>query len=202
VFERKDSFYHRAKAEGYRSRAAYKLLHLNGRYHLLKRGDSVVDLGSAPGGWLQVALELVGKNGRVIGVDLLPVQPFRDGAQFVIHGDFRDEAVQRRIVSELGGKADVVLSDLSPNLSGIKHVDDARAIELALGVFKLLPMLLARKGNLLLKFFVGPEFSALGGEFEIRFQNFKTTRPEATRKGSSEVYFVGLGYLATEARNG
>jgi 23S rRNA (uridine2552-2'-O)-methyltransferase len=195
VFERKDSFYRRAKAEGYRSRAAYKLLELNTRFRLIRKGDTVLDLGSAPGGWLQVAQELVGESGRVIGVDLLPISPLGKGSVAVITGDFREETVQEAILGELGGRrADVILSDLSPRLTGIKQTDDARAIELARDVLRLLGVLLEPKGSLLLKSFVGPEFSKLSSEFGVRFRTFRKTRPEATRKGSSEIYLIGIGY--------
>jgi 23S rRNA (uridine2552-2'-O)-methyltransferase len=144
---------------------------------------------------------MVGDRGKIVGVDLAPIEPPIQGAR-VIQGDLRDERVLQQAASELGGKAHVILSDLAPKLTGIRERDDARAAELAREVLRLLPRLLGEGGKLLLKLFVGPELSSLTGELRARFRDSQVTRPEATRKGSSEVYFVGMGYLGSESDHG
>src|SRR3989337_1541779 len=116
-YQPKDPYYRRAKTEGSRSRAAYKLLELNQRFHLIKSGDRVVDLGAAPGGWLQVAARLAGKKGRVIGVDIQPIEPLREENVLVIQGDVGSEECRQEILALLGSQADCVLSDPSPRLT-------------------------------------------------------------------------------------
>jgi len=196
-YQRKDAFYARAKASGYRSRAAYKLLELARRYRLLERGDHVVDLGAWPGGWLQVAAQLVGPTGVVVGVDVQRIEPLA-APVVVITGDARDAAVQEQIRARCGGRIDVVLSDLAPKLSGVRDRDTAQAAALSESALAASHTLLAPGGRALVKLFTGPDADALADAARRRFARVKLTRPDATRKGSAELYLVCLEYRAAD----
>lgn len=200
IYQPKDAFYRRAKEEGYRSRAAYKLLELNRRFHLIRPGDRVVDLGAAPGGWLQVASQLAGKKGRVLGVDVQPIEPIAEENVLVLQGDVTSEECQERIIEILGCRADCVLSDLSPRLSGIRYADVSRSSELVRSALQIASRLLRPGGNFLVKTFVGEELNALSLELKDHFRSLKRTRPESTRKGSSEIYLCAQG-LQKEGRH-
>jgi 23S rRNA (uridine2552-2'-O)-methyltransferase len=193
MYERKDAFYHKAKRAGYRARSAYKLLELNREFHLLKSGNLVVDLGSWPGGWVQVAAELVGTTGKVIGIDLVALDPLSQPQVVLLQGDATDATQQEKIRTVLGGSADVVLSDMAPKLSGIKEVDEARAMELCHAALACARSLLRPGGTLLLKVFMGAEHKRFLAELRAAFTTVKTTRPEATRKGSAETYVFATG---------
>jgi len=190
----KDSFYRRAKREGYRSRAAYKLLELNRRFQLIRPGDGVVDLGTAPGGWLQVAARLVGGRGKVVGADIQPVEPLAEENVFIIEGDVTSEECQKRIEGLLPSGADCVLSDLSPRLTGIRHADVSRSVELGRAALRVASRLLKPGGNFLVKTFVAEELKDFTGELQEHFRTVQATRPEATRKGSSEIYLCAKGF--------
>ena len=194
LYQPEDVFYRRAKKEGYRSRAAYKLIELNRRFHLIRPGDRVVDLGAAPGGWLQVASRLVGKEGRVIGLDIQPIEAFEEENIFLLQGDISSEEIRRKVAELLGAGADCVLSDLSPRLSGIRDADISRSLELGRSALKFASDLLKPGGNFLVKTFVGEELNLFSLELKERFRLVERTRPEATRKGSSEIYFVARGF--------
>ena len=194
IYQPKDIFYRRAKKEGYRSRAAYKLLELNRRFHLIRPGDRVVDLGAAPGGWLQVASQLAGKKGRVLGVDIQPIEPFKEENVLVLQGDVTSEECQEKIIGLLGSRADCVLSDLSPRLSGIRHADVSRSVELVRSALTIASRLLRPGGNFLVKTFVGEELNALSSELKRHFRSLLRTRPESSRKGSSELYICAQGF--------
>jgi len=196
AYQAQDGFYRRAKREGYRSRAAYKLLELNRRFHLIKPGDRVVDLGCAPGGWLQVASQLAGAKGRVIGIDIQPVEPVKEGNVFRIQGDLTSGDSQRRIEELLGSRADCVLSDLSPRLSGIRDRDLSRSLALVQLAFRIVARFLRRGGHFLVKTFEGEGTRDFYRELEQRFDSLQRARPEATRKGSSEIYLVARGFKA------
>ena len=193
AYQRKDPFYARAKAAGYRSRAAYKLLELARRYRLIERGDHLVDLGAWPGGWLQVAAELSGPSGVVVGVDLQPIDALGGGVSTIV-GDAREEAVQEQLRARCRGRVDVVLSDMAPKLSGIRDRDTARAVELAESGLAIADRLLAPGGRLLLKLFTAPEIDAVVNAARDRFESVKRTHTEATRKGSAEQYLVCVGF--------
>lgn len=187
MYQRKDHFYKRAKKEGYASRAAYKLLEIQKKYKILKPGDTVLDLGCAPGGWLQVAAQIVGPKGKVIGIDRLPLK---------INPPANARFLQKNIeaaVQELP-EADVILSDLSPDLSGIAFKDTYASFELLRTVWQTAQTRLQKGGNLVVKVFPGPEAGQSQKEMTPHFRTVKNFCPEATRKASSEVYLLAIGY--------
>ena len=190
-----DPYVRRAQAEGMRSRAAYKLQQLAERDHLLKPGMVVVDLGAAPGGWSQVAGRAAGPKGRVVAVDLLEMTPVA-GVTF-IHGDFGDEAVLAEVETALGGSgADLVLSDMAPNISGVASVDQARSVALAELALEFAVNHLKPQGNFLVKLFQGSGFDALVADIRRKFVQVMIRKPEASRSRSNEVYVVAKGLKA------
>lgn len=192
AYQRKDAFYARAKAEGYRSRAAYKLMDLARRYQLLKRGDHVVDLGAWPGGWLQVAADLVGPRGVVVGVDLAPIDPLPQPWVSLIVGDAGDPVVLEQVRERCGGRVDILLSDMAPKLSGIRDRDAARAAELAETAVAIAARLVTPGGRLVMKVFSGGESAALTLARGV-FATAKLTKPESSRKESAEMYLIASG---------
>jgi 23S rRNA (uridine2552-2'-O)-methyltransferase len=196
AYERKDAAYRRAKQEGYRSRAAYKLEELDRRFKLLARGARVVDLGCWPGAWLQVAARRVGPTGRVVGIDVKSAEPIAADHVAIVTGDVRDDAIVERVRAALGGSADVVLSDLAPKLSGIRHTDAARHAELARVAIARSEEWLGADGALLLKLFMDAEYEGLIAELRTRFATVRSCKPEATRRGSSELYTIARGVTA------
>ncbi len=192
-----DVYVQRAKAEGYRSRAAYKLIEVAERDKLLKPGMVVVDLGAAPGGWSQVAAAKVGARGRVIALDLLPMDALRNVT--FLQGDFREEAVVQALELELGGRAiDLVLSDMSPNISGIALSDQARAMYLAELALEFAVKQLKPGGSLLVKVFQGSGFQEFLRELRGRFAQVVTRKPEASRGRSNELYLLGRNRKGTD----
>jgi 23S rRNA (uridine2552-2'-O)-methyltransferase len=189
-----DRFFKKAKQDGYRSRAAYKLVELQQRFRLMSAGDKVVDLGAAPGGWLQVAAKLVGPNGKVVGVDLHPIQPFQERNIVLLQGDVLTDETQNRIIELLGGMAHCVLSDMAPKLSGIRDADMARCQELNRLALQVAKELLRPGGVLLVKSFVSEDLQSYSAELKNYFATVQRTRPEASRQGSSEFYFYAKGY--------
>jgi 23S rRNA (uridine2552-2'-O)-methyltransferase len=189
AYNPQDSYYKKAKQEGYRSRAAYKLLELQQRFRLMKPGDLVVDLGAAPGGWLQVAAKFVGQSGRVVGVDLQRVDAFREPNIILLQADIASPEIPKKIEELLQGKAHCVLSDLAPRLSGIRDADTARSLDLNRTALKAATELLRPGGTFLLKSFLNEELHNLTLEIKQHFDSVQRTRPEATRQGSSEFYF-------------
>ena len=190
-----DPYVRKAQAEGMRSRAAYKLQQLAERDNLLKPGMVVVDLGSAPGGWSQVAGRVVGPEGRVVGVDLLEMLPV-PGVRFV-QGDFGDDAVLIEVEKLLDGRAvDLVLSDMAPNMSGVASVDQARSIGLAELALDFAANHLKPQGNFLVKVFQGSGFETLVADIRRRFVQVMIRKPEASRSRSNEVYLVAKGLKA------
>lgn len=194
AYKPQDRFFKKAKQEGYRSRAAYKLIELQQRFHLINAGDKVVDLGAAPGGWLQVAAKLVGANGKVIGVDLQPIQPFHERNIVLLQGDVLTGETQTRIKELIGGLAHCVLSDMAPKLSGIRDADMARCQELNLLALQVAKELLRPGGVLLVKSFVSEDLQNYSAELKNYFATVQRTKPEASRQGSSEFYFYAKGY--------
>jgi 23S rRNA (uridine2552-2'-O)-methyltransferase len=193
--ERKqDYFYRRAKELKLRSRAAFKLRQLDDRYKLLRRGDAVVDLGAAPGGWLQVALERVGGEGFVLGVDLQQIAKLPHANVKTLVADITDSSTPELIRGNLPRPADVVLSDASPKISGVWSVDHSRSIELARTALAIAGNVLAQGGKLLIKVFQGELFQEFVGEVKEKFGFIKISKPPASRKGSAEAYVIAKGF--------
>ncbi len=182
---RSDAFQRRARREGYRSRSVYKLMDIQKRSKIFRKDDTVLDLGAAPGGWSQIALEYIGEDGKLVGVDLQHILPLK-GAQF-LQGDIR-EPETRKEIEKLVPKADVVLSDMSPNLSGNYSVDQARSVELASFALEIAS---ERKANsFVVKVFEGSDFQDFRKAVIDEFGSVRTLSPEASRKQSSEVYLI------------
>ena len=189
-----DPFVRQAKQEGYRSRAAYKLKELVVKDRLVRRGMTVVDLGAAPGGWSQVLTGMVGETGKVIAVDVLEMAPVR-GVE-VIRADFREDAALQAIERALqGAQADLVVSDMAPNISGIGMVDQARAAHLAELALEFALKWLKPGGNLLVKTFQGEHYAAIREQMRRHFLEVLTRKPEASRSRSAEIYLLGKGLL-------
>lgn len=190
---RRDHYRRLAKDQGYRSRAAYKLKQLNDSYRILKRGHRVVDIGCAPGGWVQVATKEVGPGGRVVGIDLKPVEPVPGAA--LLQGSIGDPAAVRQIVEALGNApADVVLSDLAPNVSGMWEVDHARQMDLTKSALALARQVLREGGSAVFKVFEGEFLKELRDELGRSFGRVLVSKPTASRQESSELYLVCLNF--------
>jgi len=175
-----DHYVKKARKEGYRSRAAYKLLEIDQKHSLFKPGMTVLDLGAAPGGWSQVAAQKVMPGGKVIAIDVLEMAPI--SGVTVLRGDFRQAAPEEKV--------DIVLSDVSPNLSGIPNVDQARLLELALAAIELCAKVLKRDGVFVVKAFHGEAFNELRQRLSAAFKTVKVVKPSASRGESAETYVV------------
>jgi 23S rRNA (uridine2552-2'-O)-methyltransferase len=186
-----DPYVRKARAQGYRSRAAFKLLQIDSKEHILKPGQLVVDLGAAPGGWSQVAAAKVKPGGRVIAIDILPVAPI--SGVTLLKGDFRSDGLLQAMA---GTRADVVLSDLAPNLSGIGNVDQARTLELTAAAIDFCCKGLKRDGVFVAKAFHGEAFEAVLARLKSSFRNVKVVKPLASRGESAETYVVARGVSA------
>lgn len=187
-----DEYVQRAQREGWRSRAVYKLAELDQKYRLLKPGMAVVDLGAAPGGWSQYAARVLGAKGRIIALDILPMDSL-PGVVF-IEGDFRDEAVLARLEVELGGQAiDLVMSDMAPNISGMGAVDQPRAMYLVELAVDFARQHLRAGGTFVAKVFQGEGFDALVQDLRQDFERVVVRKPKASRPRSREVYLVATG---------
>ncbi len=190
-----DPFVQRAKSEGWRARAAYKLMEIDDKDKLIRPGMIVVDLGAAPGSWSQVANKRVGELGRVFALDLLPIEPI-PGVEFM-QGDFHDEEFVERFEEILGGRqVDLVMSDIAPNISGIPSSDQARSIYLAELALDFAQKHLAPGGRFLVKVFQGEGFDAFRKQMESDFKSVLVRKPQASRGRSSEVYLLGSGKRA------
>jgi 23S rRNA (uridine2552-2'-O)-methyltransferase len=207
----KDEYYNRAKQEGYRARSAYKLQQLDETAGLLGEGNTVVDLGAAPGGWLQVAAERVGERGTVVGVDRQRIDDLDDPDATVefVRGDLTEAETVERVVElvggsagETGGPVDVVLSDMAPNMTGEYDLDHARSVHLARQAATVARGALASGGDLAVKVFDGSDLADLETDLEADFQYVRQVRPDASRDASSEVYLVAKGYLTAPVREG
>jgi len=219
---RKDHYYNKSKQEGYRSRSAYKLKQLDNLENVISGGDTVVDLGAAPGGWLQVAAEKVGPPGNVIGVDLQRIADLDDDTLNdrveTIRGDMTEKRTRERVVDAAGGTVDeaatdaspaggggpvdAVISDMAPNMSGEYSLDQARSLHLARQAFETALELLDTGGNFVVKVFEGPDVDAFRADVEDEFQYVRATTPKATREESSEIYLIGKGRLTAPVREG
>jgi 23S rRNA (uridine2552-2'-O)-methyltransferase len=190
-----DIYVQRAQKEGYRSRACYKLMELNDRDRFIKPTMTVLDLGSAPGGWSQVAAELVGHHGRIVASDILPMDNIA-GVEF-IQGDFTEDAVFDNILAAVGDSpVDVVLSDMAPNMSGVTAVDQPRSMYLVELALDLATRVLPNGGSFVAKVFHGEGFEALLADTRQHFSKVLTRKPDASRPRSREVYLVATGFKA------
>jgi 23S rRNA (uridine2552-2'-O)-methyltransferase len=191
--KKKEHFYKEAKRTGYRARSAFKLQQIQNRFHLIPKNGIVVDLGAAPGGWSQVASELVGKQGTVIGVDLSTIQPL-ENVQY-IQGDLtQPETIEHIKVLLNGRNADVLLSDMSPNISGNYSVDQARSAWLCESALHVADLILRQGGHFICKIFEGEDTREFIEKVRQRFTVVKIFSPEASRKSSSEVYIIAKSY--------
>ncbi len=193
---RKDQYYRLARIRGYRSRSAYKLQQAIRTYGLIKPGEKVVDLGAQPGGWLQVAREVVGPEGLVLGIDIKQIAPLPAGNIRLLEVDVYAEGIADRIIAELNGPADTVLSDLAPSIIGAWDVDHARQVDLARRALEIAEKVLDHKGNALIKLFHGPEMKKVQYDAALLFEKSRLLKPKASRPESSEIYFLGLGFKA------
>lgn len=186
-----DEFVKRAQKDGYRARAAYKLLEIDDKDKLIKPGMTVVDLGSTPGSWSQVAVQRIKGQGRVIALDLLDMHPI-PGVDFIC-GDFREDDVLKQLESSLNGKpVDLVIADMAPNMSGLKDVDQAGAAYLTELALDFCQHWLKPGGNFLVKVFIGSGFDEIVKQMRGQFEKVVTRKPKASRDRSSEVYLLGL----------
>jgi|TARA_B110000444_G_C18580303_1_gene473627 23S rRNA (uridine2552-2'-O)-methyltransferase len=189
----RDHYVKRAQEDGYRSRASYKLIELNQKDSILKPGSIVVDLGAAPGGWSQVAIKLVGSKGKVIASDILSMDPI-DDVNFIL-GDFTDLVVLQNILNSLEKDlVDLVISDMAPNMSGIRGVDQPKAMYLVELALDLACKILRPDGNFVVKVFHGEGFDQYMLELKKRFKRVVSRKPEASRPRSREVYVVAKGF--------
>ncbi|MFB6189794.1 MAG: SAM-dependent methyltransferase [Halapricum sp.] len=206
----RDKYYNKAKQEGYRARSAYKLQQLDETAGLFGPGNTVVDLGAAPGGWLQVAAERVGPEGTVVGVDRQRIKSLDDPAATVeyVRGDMTEDGTKAEIRDlvgsgdETGGPADLVMSDMAPNVTGEYNVDHARSVHLARQAFEVALDLLDSGGDFVAKVFDGQDMDDFVADVDREFEYARRVRPDATRDESSEVYVVGKGRLTAPVREG
>ena len=198
---KRDYYYQKAKAENYRSRATYKLSQTAKKYRFIRRGDVVVDLGAAPGGWIQAARKIVGKTGFVLGVDLKPIEPFPQEYVRTIVADLTAPETLQQTLDFLPRKADVVISDASPNISGVWEVDNARQIDLASQALKIALSVLRTPGNFFVKVFEGDMLPGFVKTVKRHFDAVKIVKPKASRAKSSEMYLLAMN-LKTVDRAG
>jgi 23S rRNA (uridine2552-2'-O)-methyltransferase len=196
--DQRDHYWRKAKEEGYRARSAYKLLQINEKFHIIRKGDSVVDLGAAPGGWLQVAQKLC--SGKIVGVDLEEIEPIP--GVMTLRSDITQEGTLDLVKEALGEAADVVICDAAPNLSGAWDRDHAVSIDLARSALHAAKRLLKPRGNFVVKVFQGDMFPAFLAEVKREFAIVQAHVPAASRKESAETYIVAKKLLSSPVRQG
>ncbi|GJE19388.1 RlmE family RNA methyltransferase [Methylobacterium marchantiae] len=187
-----DPYVARAKREGYRSRAAFKLIEIDERHKILKPNQKIIDLGAAPGGWSQVAAKIVGPSGRIVGIDLLEIEPMT-GVEFITL-DFLDPDAPKRLTDLLGGPADIVMSDMAANTTGHKQTDHLRIIGLAETAAEFAREVLAPGGSYLAKVFQGGTEGTLLADLKRDFSLVRHVKPSASRADSSELYVLATGF--------
>ncbi|MGE5189406.1 MAG: RlmE family RNA methyltransferase [Gemmatimonadota bacterium] len=194
MYERKDAWYRKAKREGYRSRAAYKLAEIAAAENVARPGAYVIDAGAAPGGWSQVLLELVGKRGKVAAVDILPMDPLPAANFRFFRDDVTLPSLPPRLLAYFGREADAVVSDAAPNTTGVSFADQARSADLVRAVHALAGRTLRKGGTFLAKIFDGAEADAVMQELKGSFSRVRRVRPGATRRESFEIYLLATGF--------
>ncbi|MEF8879205.1 MAG: RlmE family RNA methyltransferase [Candidatus Thermoplasmatota archaeon] len=194
--KKKEHFYKKAKKEGYRARSAFKLKQIQKKFKVIKKGDYVLDLGAAPGGWSQVALEETGEEGKVIGVDLSYIKPLNDVT--FIREDITEEDTLEKIRNEGVEEVDVIISDMSPDITGNYSMDQARSVYLCLKAVEIADSLLKKDGCFVCKVFEGEDIDQILKEVQDRFSRVNRFHPSASRKSSSEVYIIAKGYAGKD----
>ncbi|NOJ29683.1 MAG: 23S rRNA (uridine(2552)-2'-O)-methyltransferase [Nitrososphaeraceae archaeon] len=189
---RKDRYRKLAKDKGYRSRAAYKLKQINESYHLFEPKSTVLDIGCAPGGWIQVVQEITNNKCLIIGVDIKNVEPIKDVV--IIQGDIESEVTIKKIESIARSKISVILSDMSPNVSGLWEIDHVKQILLTEKALNICNILLRQKGNAVFKVFQGEMLKEIEGKMKQMFEKVYIAKPDASRKESSELYYICLNF--------
>lgn len=194
MYNRKDSYYKKAKDEGYKSRAAYKLIELNKKYNIIRSGNRVLDCGAAPGGWSQVALKLTGPAGLVAAVDLEAITGINDKNFIFFQGDMTSAEMFDKVSQVAPGGYEAIISDMAPKTTGIRVRDHLGSAELVEKVMSLCPALLKQGGSMLVKLFDGEEREGIVKNMRGMFNQVKLIRPDATRKSSFEMYIICTGY--------
>jgi 23S rRNA (uridine2552-2'-O)-methyltransferase len=190
--QRDDVYFQRAKQEGYRARSAYKLIQIQEKFGVLKRGQAVLDLGAAPGSWSQVAARIVGKAGKVVAVDLLPIEALPGVT--ILQGDITAPEVQAQIEEAVGAAVDVVLCDAAPNTTGVHLRDHVVSVELVRTAFDLVRRVLSPNGSFVVKVFEGEDLPQLIVDLRLAFARVKPHYPAATRREGREVFLVCVGF--------
>ncbi len=196
MYIRKDGYYRLAKQRGYRSRASFKLIQLNHSYGIIHKNDNALDIGASPGGWMQVTIDIIGRRGTAVGIDVLEIPAINAANAVTIKGDINDPAVRQKAVHAIGRRFDVVLSDLSLNLTGDASSDAVRHLSMAGSILSFLPELLKEGGNFLIKLFYSNESKMFLKQAGRYFETVYTTKPKASRSSSSELYMAGKGFIA------
>ena len=189
---KRDYYYLKAKRENYRSRAAFKLVQLQDKFSFMFKGMKCVDLGAAPGGWLQVEKEIAGENGTVVGVDIAPLKEL-DGVT-ALRADVTAPSAAEKILGAAGGRVDVVLSDMAPNISGNYDLDHERSVALVMAALGVARLVLARNGNFVAKLFEGRSEKEVVAAVAASFKEVRLSKPVASRKQSSETYVIAMGF--------
>ena len=193
-----DEYVRRSQQDGYRSRAIYKLIEIDKKDHLVKPGMTVIDLGAAPGSWSEYCVKKLGKNGAMVALDILPMEPIDDVT--IIQGDFREDAVFEELMAKMNNeRADLVISDMAPNISGMESVDMPRAYYLCELALDLARQVLKPGGGLLVKLFQGEGFEAYNRELKSSFSHVVIRKPKASRARSREIYALATGFLGNES---
>ena len=191
--KKREHYYKEAKKTGYRARSAFKLKQINKKFKILKPADFVLDLGAAPGGWSQVAKEIIGDEGKLIGVDLISIKPIDDVV--FLKADMAEEETISKIKKIIGeNKIDTVISDMSPDISGNYDVDQARSIYLCKKAFETAELFLKNNGNFICKIFEGSDLNDFIEELKPRFKSINRFHPKASRKSSSEIYIISKSF--------
>lgn len=193
-YKRKDSFYNKAKSEGQRCRAFYKIEELDKKYKLFSKGMDVLDLGAWPGGWLQYSADKIGDNGLAVGIDLAEIKGFAEPNIKIYQGDVFDDVALEKMFSETRQRFDVVLSDLSPKLTGIREVDMCGAAALAGAALNIAKRVLKKDGSLIVKVFMSPEAQEFVQSVRSVFKVCKREELDSSRRSSTEFYVVGMGF--------
>jgi len=189
-----DEYVRRSQLDGYRSRAIYKLIEIDEKDHIIKPGMTIIDLGAAPGGWSEYCVKKLGKNGTIVALDILPMDPIE--GVIIIEGDFREDAVFEELMGVMNNKkADLVISDMAPNISGMGSVDMPRAYHLCELALDLARQVLSPGGGLLVKLFQGEGFEAYSKELKTSFSKVVMRKPKASRPRSREIYALATGFL-------